>query len=72
MLICKAHLTEGHNQRRHQRDRVLKIKVFKLRRDADDILCSITLQNAGGMSFQSAGPTTAKVRFWDREVRTMV
>src|SRR6218665_1049856 len=69
VVICKAHLTEDHNQRRSQRDRVLKIKVFKLRREADDILCGITLRNAGGMSFQSAGPTTAKVRFWDREVR---
>src|SRR6218665_2388938 len=47
-------------QRRSQRDRLLKIKVFKLRRDADDIPCNITLRSAEGVSFQSAGPTTAK------------
>src|SRR6218665_461236 len=45
------------------------MKVFKLRRDADDIPCGITLPSAGGVSFQSAGPTTANVRFWCREVR---
>ena len=28
--------------------------------------CSITLRSVAGVSFQSAGPTTAKVRFWDR------
>ena|SRR6218665_4043 len=44
-------------------------EVFKLRRDAGDIPYSITLRIAGGVSFQSAGPTTAKARFWDREVR---
>src|SRR6218665_3371929 len=47
-------------QRRSQRDRLVKIKVFKLRRDADDIPCNITLRSAGGESF---------ARFWDREVR---
>src|SRR6218665_3954022 len=56
-------------QRRSQRDRLVKIKDFKLRRDADDIPCNITLRSAGGESFHSAGPTTAKARFWDREVR---
>ena len=30
---------------------------------------TITLRSAGGESFQSAGPTTAKARFWDIEVR---
>jgi len=44
-------------------------EVFKLRRDAADFLCSITLRSAGGVSLQSAGPTTAKARFWNREVR---
>src|SRR6218665_1664749 len=55
-------------QRRSQRDRLVKIKVFKLRRDAGDIPCNITLRSAGGESFHSAGPTTEKARFWDREV----
>src|SRR6218665_3289679 len=64
-------LSQEDIQRRSQRDRLVKIKVFKLRRDADDILCNITLRSAVGESFHSAGrpgPTTAKVRFWDREV----
>jgi len=46
----------------------VKRKVFKLRRVTGDIPCSITLQSAGRVSFQSAGPTTAKARFWDRDV----
>src|SRR6218665_3925178 len=50
------------------RGRLVKIKVFKLRRDTDDIPCGITFRSAGGVSFQSEGPTTAKARFWDREV----
>src|SRR6218665_1909695 len=62
-------LSQEAIQRRYQRDRLVKIKVFKLRRDADDIPCNITLRSAGGESFHSAGPTTAKARFWDREVR---
>src|SRR6218665_1964719 len=62
-------LSQEAIQRRSQRDRPVKIKVFKLQRDADDISCNITLGNAGGESFHSAGPTTAKARFWDREVR---
>src|SRR6218665_2963569 len=62
-------LSQEAIQRRSQRDRLVKIKVFKLRRDADDIPCNITLRSAGGESFHSAGPTTAKARFWDREVR---
>ena len=49
--------------------RLVKIKVFKLRRDANDIPCNIILRSAGGVSFKSAGPTTTKARFWDREVR---
>src|SRR6218665_346558 len=56
-------------QRRSQRDRLVKMKVFKLRRDADDIPCRILLQSARRVSFQRAGPTTAKARFWDREVQ---
>src|SRR6218665_3997223 len=55
--------------RRSQRDRQVNRKVFKLHRDAGDIPCSITLWSAGVVSLQSAGPTTAKVRFWVREVR---
>src|SRR6218665_2223921 len=62
-------LSQKAIQRRSQRDRLVKIKVFKLRGDADDIPCSITLRSAGGESFQRAGPTKAKARFWDREVR---
>src|SRR6218665_1129844 len=62
-------LSQEAIQRRSQRDRLVKIKVFKLRRDADDIPCNITLRSAGGESIHSAGPTTAKARFWDREVR---
>ena len=62
-------LSQKAIQRRSQRDRLVKIKVCKLRRDADDIPCNITLRSAGGESFHSAGPTTAKARFWNREVR---
>src|SRR6218665_1112399 len=62
-------LSQEAIQRRSQCDRLVKIKFFKLRRDADDIPCNITLRSAGGESFHSAGPTTAKARFWDREVR---
>src|SRR6218665_379316 len=64
-------LSQEAIQRRSQRDRLVKIKVFKLHvwRDADDIPCNITLRSAGGESSHSAGPTTAKARFWDREVR---
>src|SRR6218665_1433864 len=54
-------LSQEAIQRRSQRDWLVKIKVFKQRRDADDIPCNITLH--------SAGLTTAKARFWDREVR---
>ena len=58
-------LSQEAIQRRSQRDRLVKIKVFKLRRDrdADDIPCNITLRSAGGESFHSAGPTTAKARY---------
>src|SRR6218665_1149498 len=70
MVICSLkRLSQEAIKRRSQRDRQVKIKVLKLRRDADDIPCSITLRSAGGVSFQSVGPTTAKARFWDREVR---
>ena len=62
-------LSQEAIQRRSQRDRRVRIKFFKLRRDADDIPCNITLRSAGGESFHSAEPTTAKARFWDREVR---
>src|SRR6218665_1038314 len=67
-LLVKR-LSQKAIQRLSQRDGLVKIKVFKLRRDADDILCSITLRSAGGVSFRCEGPTTAKARFWDREVR---
>src|SRR6218665_4384 len=44
-------------------------EVFKLRMDAGDIPCSITLRRAGGVLFQSTEPTTAKAQFRDREVQ---
>src|SRR6218665_3521334 len=55
-------LSQEAIQRHSKHDRLAKIKVFKLRRDADDIPCNITLRSAGGESFHSAGPTTAKAR----------
>ena len=45
MLLCYViwlfvkRLSQEAIQRRSQRDRLVKIKVFKLRRDADDIPC---------------------------------
>src|SRR6218665_10830 len=70
MDICIAPLAEGYSEVLcSQRDRQVLRKVFKLRRNADDIPCSITLRSAVGVSFQSAGPTPANARFWDREVR---
>ena len=63
MVICVKRLSQKSIQRRYQRNRLVKMKVFKLRRDADDIPCSIILRKVGGVSFQSAGPTTAKARF---------
>src|SRR6218665_3250451 len=65
---CANDMSNRLIQRRSHRDWQVKRKVFKLRRDADDIPCSITLQSAEGLSFQSAGPTTANARFWNREV----
>ena len=67
--IIVKRLSQKAIQRHSQRDRQVKRKVFKLHRGADDIPCSIKLRSAGGVSFQSAGPTTAKARFWDRELR---
>ena len=67
LFVTKAPLAEGYSEAL-LRDRQVKRKVFKLRRDADDIPSSITLRSAGGVSFQSAGSTTANARFWDREV----
>ena len=46
-------LSQAGIQRRSQLDRLVKIKVFKLRRDADDIPCNITLRSAGGESFHN-------------------
>src|SRR6218665_488420 len=54
-LFVKRLLHVEAIQRRSQRDRLVKIKVFKLRRDADDIPGNITLRSAGGESFHSAG-----------------
>src|SRR6218665_586046 len=65
-------LSQEAIQRRSQRDRLVKIKVFKLRRDADDIPCNITLRSAGGESFHSAGPTTAKARLHTMHTRIYV
>jgi len=50
------HLSHKAIQRRSQCDRLVKMKVFKLRRDAYDIPCSITLRSAGGESFQMQDP----------------
>jgi len=69
MWLFVKRLSQKAVQRHSQHDKLVKMKVFKLRRDADDIPCSITLRSAGGVSFQSEGPTTAKAQFWDREVR---
>ena len=57
MDICIAPLTEGYSEA-SQRCMLVKIKVFKLRKDAGDILCNITLRSAGGESFHSAGPNS--------------
>jgi len=65
-LFVKRLSQEAIIQRRSQRDRLVKIKVFKLRRDADDIPCNITLRSAGGESFQSAGPRAGS---WHRRHR---
>src|SRR6218665_1423910 len=46
-------LSQEAIQRRSQHDRLVKIKVFKLRRDADDIPCNIKLRSAGGESMPS-------------------
>src|SRR6218665_1541242 len=78
LLLCYViwlfvkRLSQEAIQRRSQHDRLVKIKIFKLRRDTDDIPCNITLRSAGGDSLQSVRPTTAKARFWDREVRDHV
>jgi len=69
MLCYMDILSQKAIQRCSQRDRQMKRKVFKLRRDADDIPRSIKLRSAGGVPFQSAGPTTANARFWNREVQ---
>jgi len=65
MDICIAPLTEGYSEALSASQAGEK---KSLQRETGDIPCSITLRSAGGMSCQSAGPTTAKARFWDREV----
>src|SRR6218665_1582203 len=55
-------LSQEAIQRRSQRDRLVKIKVFKLRRDADDIPCNITLRSAGG-EYQKISKTRRKHKF---------
>ena len=70
MVICKAPLTGGYSEFScHTACQAGENKSLQTTRDADDIPCNITFRSAGGESFQSAGPTTAKARFWDREVR---
>ena len=65
-----APLAEGYPEALSAWQTGEKRKVFKLckPKDAGDIPYSITLRSAGGVSLQSAGPTTAKTRFWHREV----
>ena len=64
LWFFEKHFLQQIIQRRSKRNRQVK-KVFKLQRDACD---SITLWSAGGVSFQGAGPTTAKAWFRIREV----
>jgi len=55
-------------QRHSQRDRPMKIKVFRQWRDAGDIPWRIILHTAGGVSYQSEVPTAAKAWCWlDKE-----
>src|SRR6218665_3166187 len=67
-MLCYAiwlfvwRLSQEAIQRRSQCDRQVKRKVFKLRRDAGGIPCSITLRSAGGVAFQSVGPTTVTAK----------
>ena len=68
-MVIVERLSQKAIQRRSQRDRQVKRKFFKLRRNAGNIPCSITYRRAVGVSFQSVGPATAKARFCDREVR---
>src|SRR6218665_2714952 len=63
-------LSQEAIQRRSQRDRLVKIKGFKLRRDVDDIPCNITLWSAGGESFHSTGPRYKKITAISRAQRT--
>ena len=68
VAICKSPLTGGYSEALSAWQ-AGENKSLQLRRDADDIPCNITLRSAGGESFHSAGPTTAKARLWEREVR---
>jgi len=67
--LCIKRLSQKAIQRRSQRDKLVKIKVFKLRRDADDTPCIITPRSAEGVSFRSTEPATAMAKFLNREVR---
>jgi len=58
MVICIAPLTEVYSEALSACQ--AGEKIFKLRSDAGDIPCSITLRSARGVSYQSAGPTTDK------------
>ena len=62
MVICIAPLPGNAVIQRHsQRDRQVKRKVFKLRRDTGDIPCTIPLLSAGQVSFQSAVLTSSGI-----------
>jgi len=58
MDICIAPPGEGYSEALSTWQAGEK-KSLQLRRDAGDSPCSITLRSAGGVSFQSAGSTTA-------------
>jgi len=49
----------------------MRVKVFSPGRDAGDICGIIIPRTAGGVSFQSEGPTTAKAWCWGKPVRDL-
>jgi len=56
MIICIAPLPGGYSEALSRYRQVKRSLQTRLRRDAGDIPCGITLRSAGGVSFQSAGP----------------
>src|SRR6218665_684619 len=69
MAICKAPLTKGYTEA-HSAWQVVENKSSTYEEtQIISPLASHSGVHAGGVSFQSEGPTTAKGRFWYREVR---